>query len=147
MRLHFPPSQGTQVKGMQEDGKHKTRDSQRWKRVQVQDRNRYTTLETPSKYLDETDIGAGYQDDAGRGRQVSGRDDQDDMHKAGGAGLDDTVQGEGAGLDDMVQGVGAGLDDMVQGEEAGLDQMMQGVGAGRQEPGQGSKGAGTHELN
>ena len=67
MRLHFPPSHGTQVKGMREDGKHKTRDSQRWKRVQVQDRKRYTTLETPSKYLDETDIGAGYQDNAGRG--------------------------------------------------------------------------------
>ena len=99
MRLHFPPSHGTQVKGMREDGKHKTRDSQRWKQVQVTDRKRYTTLETPSKYLDKTDMGAGYQDNAGRGRQVPGRDDQDDLHKAGGAGLDNMVQGEGAGLD------------------------------------------------
>ena len=42
-----------------------------------------------SKYLDDTDIGAGYQDDEGRGRQVPGRDERDDMYKAGGAGLDD----------------------------------------------------------
>ena len=56
---------GTQIKGMREDGKHKTRDSQKWKRVQVQPRRRYTDLESTtskSKYLEDTDIGAGYQD-------------------------------------------------------------------------------------
>ena len=50
---------GTQIKGMQMDGKHKTRDSQRCKKVQVQDRRCYGEVERPSSYLDETDIGAG----------------------------------------------------------------------------------------
>ena len=57
--------------------------------VQVQARRRYADLESTSKYLDKADSGAGYQDDEGRGRQVPGRDDGDDMYKAGGAGLDD----------------------------------------------------------
>ena len=46
--------------------------------VQVQARRRYADLESTSKYLDETDNGAGYQDDDSRGRQVPGRDDRDD---------------------------------------------------------------------
>ena len=58
---------GTQVKGMHEDGKHKTRDSQKWKRVQVQARRRYGEQERPSKYLNKTDIGAGNLDNKGRG--------------------------------------------------------------------------------
>ena len=49
----------TQIKDMQEDGKYKTRDSQKWKRVQVQDRRSYGEVERPSRYLDETNIGAG----------------------------------------------------------------------------------------
>ena len=56
---------GTQIKGMREDGKHKARDSQMWKRMQVQARRRYGDLESTrsaSKYPDDTDIGAGYQD-------------------------------------------------------------------------------------
>ena len=56
---------GMQIKGMRKDGKSKTRDSQMWKRVQVQARRRYGDLESTrsaSKYLDDTDIGAGYQD-------------------------------------------------------------------------------------
>ena len=44
---------------MRKDGKHKTRDSQRWKKLQVQDRRSYGEVERPSRYLDETDIGAG----------------------------------------------------------------------------------------
>ena len=71
---------------------------------QVQVRRRYANL-----------------DDEGRGRQVPGRDDREDMYKAGGAGLVDTVEGEGAGLDKMLKGEGAGLDKKVEG-----------VGAGRQ---------------
>ena len=47
----------TQIKDMQEDGKYKIRDSQKWKRVQVQDRRSYGKVERPSRYLDETDIG------------------------------------------------------------------------------------------
>jgi hypothetical protein len=50
---------------MREDGKCKTRDSQMWKRVQVQARRRYGDLESTrsaSKYLDDIDIWAGYQD-------------------------------------------------------------------------------------
>ena len=89
-----------------------TRDSQRWKRVQGQARRRYADLKTTSKYLDETDIGPGYQGDAGR--QVPGRDDRHDVHKAGGAGLDNKVQGVGAGQDNEEQGKGAGLDGRVQ---------------------------------
>ena len=50
---------GTQIKGMRLDGKHKTRDLQRWKKVHVQDRRSYGKVERPSSYLDETDIGAG----------------------------------------------------------------------------------------
>ena len=72
---------GTQIKGMREEGKHKTRDSQKWKRVQVQARRRYSDRESTrgaSSYLEDTDIGAGYW-----------------------------VQGKGAGLVDMLKGVGA----------------------------------------
>ena len=83
-----------------------------------------------SKYLDDTDIGAGYQDDEGRGRQVQGRDDPDEMYEGGGAGLDGVVHGVGAGLDGTVQGVGAGLDGMVQGVGTGRGGMEQGEGAG-----------------
>ena len=39
---------GTQIKGMREDGKHKTRDSKRWKKVQVQNRRSYGEVERPS---------------------------------------------------------------------------------------------------
>ena len=46
--------------------------------VEVQAR-RYADLESMSKYLDEIDIGAGYHDNEGRGRQVPGRDDGDNM--------------------------------------------------------------------
>ena len=63
---------------MREDG----RDSQKGKRVQVQARKRYGDLESTwsaSSYLEDTDVGAGYQ-----------------------------VQGKGAGLVDKVKGVGAG---------------------------------------
>ena len=83
----------TQIKGMREDGKHKTRDSQKWKRVQVQVRRRYADLESTvstSKYLDNTDIGAGYQNDKGRGQHVHGWDKQDRSSEGMGAGLDDS---------------------------------------------------------
>ena len=59
---------------MWEDGKHKTRDSQRWKKVQVQDRRSYGEVERPSRYLDETKIGAGIIEGEGRGREVKGHD-------------------------------------------------------------------------
>ena len=105
--------------------------------VQVQARIRYANL-----------------DDEGRGRQVPGRDDREDMDKAGGAGLDDTLEGEGVGLDDMLKGKKEGLDNMFKGEKAGLDDIMEGVDTGRQEQGQGSEGtasegegAGRHELS
>ena len=123
----------TQIKGMRKDGMNKTRDSQKWKRVQVQARRRYADLESTmstSKYLDDIDIGAGYQDGKAGGRHLQGRDNQDGSLEGVGAGLYDSVQGVGAGLDDSVQGVGAGLDDSVQGMGAGLDYSVQGVGAG-----------------
>ena len=56
---------GTQIKGMQEDGKYKTRDSQKWKQLQVQARKSYGEVERPSRYLDETDIGVGNLDGEG----------------------------------------------------------------------------------
>ena len=59
---------GTQVKGMREDRKYITRDSQKWKWVQVQASRIYGEVERPSRYLDETDIGAGNQDGEGQGR-------------------------------------------------------------------------------
>ena len=61
---------GTQIKAMREDGKHKTRDSQKWKRVSVQPRRRYKDMrsaEHTSKYLEDTNIGATYQGEGGRG--------------------------------------------------------------------------------
>ena len=69
---------GTQIKGMREDGKYKTRDSKKWKQVQA--RRSYGEVERPSRYLDETDIGAGYQDGEGRGREVRGHDIAVGMH-------------------------------------------------------------------
>ena len=57
----------------------------------------HADLESLSKHQDETDIGAGYKDNKGLGRQVQGRDDRNEK-----------VQGVGAGLDKMVQGVGTG---------------------------------------
>ena len=56
----------TKIKGMREDGKHNTRDSQRSKKVQVQDRRSYGEVERPSRYLDETDIEAGILEGEGR---------------------------------------------------------------------------------
>ena len=61
--------------------------------MQEQARRRGAELENTSKYLDETNNGAGYQDDEGRGRQVPGQDDWDDRYKARGAGLDDMYEG------------------------------------------------------
>ena len=46
-------------KSMRVDGKYKTRSSQRWKKVQVQDRRSYGKVDKPSSYLDETDIRKG----------------------------------------------------------------------------------------
>ena len=77
---------GTQIKGMREDRKYKTRDSQKWKRVQVQDRRSYGEVERPSRYLDETDIGAGILDGEGRGHEVQGHDIVMDNSKGEGAG-------------------------------------------------------------
>ena len=157
----------TQVKGMREDGKHKTRDSQKWKRVQVQARRRYTDLkstESTSKYLDDTDIGAGYQDDwdnryktwgagldgvfegGGAGLDIvfeGGGAGLDDVFKAGGAGLDDVFEAGGVGLDGVFEDEGAGLDDTFEDKGAGLDGVVKGVDAGRQEQGQVSDGTNT----
>ena len=97
----------------------------------------YTDLKSTvctSKYLEDTDKGADYQGEEGRGHQ-------DGQYEGVGAGLGDKVQGVGAGLGamvqdeeagpgGMVQDVGAGLDGMVQDVEAGLDGNVQGVGAG-----------------
>ena len=92
---------------MREDGKHKARDSQMWKRVQVQARRRYGDLESTrsaSKYLDDTDIGAGYQDVRTGGS----------MHEDA-AARTKTMQGEGAGLVNLVKDVVAGPDqDMIK---------------------------------
>ena len=49
----------TQIKGMRVHVKHNTRDSRRWKMVQVQNRRSYGEVDRPSKYLEELDIGAG----------------------------------------------------------------------------------------
>ena len=55
---------GMQIKAMREDGKQKTRDSQKWKKVNVQPRRIYKDVrsrEQESRYLEDTDIGANYQ--------------------------------------------------------------------------------------
>ena len=156
-----------QVKGMRKDGKHKTRDSQKWKRVQVQARRRYADLESTestSKYLDDTDIRPGYQDDrdnrykaggagldgmfegGGAGLDVvfeGGGAGLDVVFEAGGAGLDDVFEAGGVGLDGVFEDEGAGLDDTFEDEGAGLEGVVKGVDAGRQEQGQGSDGTDT----
>ena len=87
---------GTQVKGMREDRKYKTRDSQKWKWVQVQARRSYGEVERPSRYLDETDIGAGNQGGKGWGRAVQGQDIVEVMNKAGGKGRQGMYEAGGA---------------------------------------------------
>ena len=87
---------GTQVKGMQEDRKYKTRDSKKWKWVQVQARRSYGEVERPSRYLDETDIGAGNQGGEGWGRAVQGQDVVEVMNKAGGEGRQGMYEARGA---------------------------------------------------
>ena len=59
-----------QIKGMQMDGKHKTRDLQRWKKVEVQEKRSYAEVVRRSRYQDELDIGAGTREKKGAGRQV-----------------------------------------------------------------------------
>ena len=65
---------GKQIKGMREGGKHKTRDSQRWKKVQVQDRRSYGEVEWPNSYLDKTNIRAGILEGEGWGHVARGHD-------------------------------------------------------------------------
>ena len=54
----------------------------------------------------------------GRGRQVPGHEDRNNVYEAGGAGLADDMLGAGAGLIYNVPGAGAGLDDVVQDERS-----------------------------
>ena len=83
---------------MREDGKHKTRDSQRWKRVQVQARRRYGEQERPSKYLDKTNIGAGNLDDEGWGRDDTKEGVDEGRQEQGQASEGTESEGEGSGL-------------------------------------------------
>ena len=80
--------------------------------MRVQARRRYADLESTeskSKYLDDTDIGAGHQGD------------RNNMYKAGGAGLDGEYEAGGAGLDGVFEVERAGLDDTIEDKGAGLD--------------------------
>ena len=61
---------GTQIKSMRVDGKHKTRDSQRWKNVEVQRKRSYAEVAGRSRYQDELDIGTGTREHQGAGGQV-----------------------------------------------------------------------------
>ena len=133
---------GTQIKGMQMDGKHKTRDSQRWKKVQVQDKRSYGEMERPSSYLDETDIGGGISDGKGRGREVRGYDFVVGNSKGEGAGRSDQghdideAKSEGEGRSDQghdidvanSKGEGAGRSDQGHDIDAANSE---GEGAGR----------------
>ena len=95
----------TQIKGMREDGKHKTRESQRWRKVQLQDRRSYGEVERPSSYLDDTDIWAGIDnldhdflevkfEGESRGRAERGHDI-----------VVASPEGEGAGCDEQHQDI------------------------------------------
>ena len=55
----------------------------------MQDRRSYGEVERPSRYLDETDIGAGILDGEGRWREVRGHDINVGMYKGEGAGRQD----------------------------------------------------------
>ena len=112
--------------------------------------------ESTSKYLDDTDIRPGYQDDrdnrykaggagldgvfkgGGAGLDVvfeGGGAGLDVVFEAGGAGLDNVFEAGGVGLDGVFEDEGAGLDDTFKDEGAGLDGVVKGVDAGRQEQG------------
>ena len=82
---------------------HETGDSQKREQVQVQVRRRHADLETTSKHLDDTEIGAGHLEST---ESTTKYLDNTNI-EAGGAGLDDTLENEGAGLDGVVNGVGA----------------------------------------
>ena len=79
---------------------HETGDSQKRERVQVQVRSRHADLESTSKHLDDTDIGAGdLEHKQVPGRRVRGR--------GSGAGQYIRGQGSGAGRGDEGRGRGA----------------------------------------
>ena len=104
---------GTQIKATREDGKQKTRDSQKWKKVDVQPRRSYKDVgsrEYVSRYLEDTDIGATYQGGEGQG--------QEGREQGRGAGQVGTAQGKAAQQADT-EDRGAGLDDAVLGGAAG----------------------------
>ena len=52
---------------MREDGKTKTRDSQKWKRVEVNKKRSYAEVVRRSRYQEEADIGAGTGEEADAG--------------------------------------------------------------------------------
>ena len=93
---------------MREDGKHKTRDSQRWKRVQVQARRRYGEQERPSKYLEKTNIGAGNLDDEGWGRDDTKEGVDEGRQEQGQASEGTESEGEGSGRHKVNEAMGAG---------------------------------------
>ena len=114
----------TQIKGKREDGKYKTRDSQKWKWVQVQARRSYGEVERPSRYLEETDIGAGNLDNEGQRHEQD--EDMDDDEDVIGNNPELLEEGEGRGheqdgdMDDYedVEGdIPELLDDEVRGQE------------------------------
>ena len=101
---------GTQIKAMREDGKRKTRDSQKWKKVDVQPRRSYEDVEgrhQESRYLEDADIGATYRGEEGRGPdaeeqgQGAGRLGWLRAGAVGDAGSD--TEDQGAGLDGTLE--------------------------------------------
>jgi hypothetical protein len=125
---------GTQIKATREDGKQKTRDSQKWKKVEVQPRRRYKEVgsrDHVSTYLEDTNIGVTYQGEEGREQgqgegqvgTAQGRAAQQAHTEDRGAGLDVAVSGGAAGVasnsdtDDQEEGEATELDVTVELEE------------------------------
>ena len=122
---------------MREDGKRKTRDSQKWKKVDVQPRRSYEDVEgrhQESRYLEDADIGATYRGEEGRGPdaeeqgQGAGRLGWPRAGAVGDAGND--TEDQGAGLDGTLEdgtAEGARGSDT---EEGGTDIIVEDLGAG-----------------
>ena len=107
---------GAQIKAMREDGKQKTRDSQKWKKVDVQPRRSYKDVRSryhESRYLEDTDIGAKYQGEEGRGPNT--------REQGQGAGLIEVVMAVVAGgtMGSIIEDRGAGLYSVVKDGTAG----------------------------
>ena len=86
---------GTQIKGEREDGKTKTRDSQKWKKVEVNKKRSYAEVVRRSRYQEEADIGAGTREETGAGGRGQGGAGGQGREAGGGGQVQEGARGRG----------------------------------------------------